>query len=79
MISDRAYDEVIDLLTSFPSPQAIVEFKPSAKMQHRASELLEKKRDDSLTLDEKQELEHFLFLEHLMRLAKARARKRLAA
>ena len=79
MVTNRAFDEVIDLLTSCPSPQAVIAFKPSAKMQSRASELLEKKRKESLTENEKQELEHFMLIEHLMRLAKARARKRLAA
>lgn len=79
MIINRAFDEVIDLLTSCPTPQAVLDFKPSAKMQKRASELLEKKRTESLSEGEKKELDHFMLLEHLMRLAKARARKRLAA
>lgn len=79
MVTNRAFDEIIDLLTSCPKPEEVINFKPSSKMQERASSLLEKKRKGTLAEEELQELEHFMLLEHLMRLAKARARKRLAA
>jgi len=40
--------------------------------------LLSREKESSLTLEEKAELDHSLQLEHLMRLAKARAREFLS-
>lgn len=41
--------------------------------------LLEKERGGKITAEEKKELDYFLMLEHIMRLAKAKARKLLNA
>lgn len=54
-------------------------FHPSTETQKRVELLLGKKREDILSESEKSELEHFLMLEHIIRLAKARALKYLAA
>lgn len=78
MVITRFFDEVIDFLTSFPRPEDIVAFKPSAGLQSRAEDLLDKKREGALTPDEARELDYFMVIEHLMRMAKARARQRLA-
>ena len=79
MVTYRAFDEVIDFIASGPSPEEILAFKPSAAMQNRVDELLEKKRESGLSESEAREVEQFLMIEHIMRLAKARARQRLAA
>lgn len=79
MVISRALDEVIDFLTLGPTPEAVIAFKPSAVMQNRADELLVKKRDGILTEEDAREAEQFLLVEHIMRLAKARAKKRLSA
>lgn len=79
MVTYRAFDEIIDFIASGPSPQEILAFKPSASMQNRVDELLEKKRESGLSESEAREVEQFLMVEHIMRLAKARARQRLAA
>jgi hypothetical protein len=42
------------------------------------SELIEWEKTRGLTDDEKSELDHYMQLEHVMRLAKARARARLS-
>ena len=78
MVITRFFDEVIDFLTSFPRPEDIVAFKPTVALQSRAEDLLDKKRDGALTPDEARELDYFMVIEHLMRMAKARARQRLA-
>lgn len=78
MVITRFFDEVIDFLTSFPQPEDIVTFKPSSALQSRAENLLDKKREGTLTTDEARELDYFMVIEHLMRMAKARARQRLA-
>lgn len=79
MVTSRAFDEIVDLLTSCPTPEEVLSFKPSPKMQKRVSFLLDKKKNDQLTEEEKQEMDHFMIIEHLMRMAKLRAKKRMAA
>jgi hypothetical protein len=79
MIMTNVYDEIVELITSAPQPEQIVHFKPSPSAQKRLEDLLFKKREALLNEDEKHELEQYLTIEHIMRLAKARARKRLAA
>lgn len=49
-------------------------FRPSEAARERVADLLEREKDGELSRDEKSELDHYLQLEHLMRLAKARAR-----
>jgi hypothetical protein len=81
MVTYRAFDEIIDFITSAPQPEQILAFRPSPSIQNRLEDLLEKKRETSLNEAEMHELDQFLLLEHLMRIAKAKARtrKRLAA
>lgn len=77
MVATRFFDEIVDFLTSCPPPEAVIAFKPSVALQRRADHLLEQKRLGILSEDEQQELDYFMVIEHLMRMAKARARKRL--
>jgi hypothetical protein len=70
------YDEVIDFIASGPSPGAVAAFRLSEAMNQRAELLVQREKNGELTPDEKSELDHFLELEHIMRLAKARARQR---
>lgn len=69
----KAYDEVIDFIAAGSTPQNVIAFRPSRTSQQRISELLERQKSGELAADEKSELEHYLQIEHLMRLAKARA------
>lgn len=73
MVATTAYDEVIDFIAMGTSPEKVIAFRPSAKMQTRVSELLFKEKNSSLTTAEKSELDNYLVIEHLMRMAKARA------
>jgi len=77
MSTNRAYEEVIDFLAAGTSPDNLVAFRPSEEARRRVSHLIEMEKSDSLTPEEKSELDHYLQLEHLMRLAKARARRHL--
>ena len=74
MSSNRADEEVIDFLAAGTSPGNIVAFQPSEEAKQRVAHLIEREKSVTLTADEKSELDHYLQLEHLMRLAKARAR-----
>jgi hypothetical protein len=51
----------------------VANFRPSAAAQARVSELIEREKE-WLSPEETAELEHFLELEHILRMAKARAR-----
>jgi len=57
--------------------EEIITFKPSDDLNNRVTELLAKEKTVSITEEEKKELDQYMWLEHLMRLAKARARKAL--
>ncbi|MDY6856486.1 MAG: hypothetical protein SWO11_17640 [Thermodesulfobacteriota bacterium] len=71
----RAYEEVIDFIAAGTSPGAVIAFQPSEASKKRVADLIEREKMSGLTLDEKSELDHYMQLEHLMRLAKARARR----
>jgi hypothetical protein len=77
MVSYRAFDEIVDFITSAPRPEQILSFRPSEKSVKRLEELVEKNQEGSLDEQEKHELQQYMLIEHLMRLAKARARQRL--
>jgi len=73
----KAYEEVIDFIASGPSPSLIVSFHPSREASERLGDLIEREKTTGLSPQEKAELDHYMELEHIMRLAKARARQRL--
>lgn len=70
--------EVLDFMVSSPSPQDIIAFKPSPQMEARLAELMAKNKADTLSDDERRELEAFLQLNHLVNMLKIRARRKLA-
>lgn len=69
----RAYEEIIDFLAAGTSPRSLIDFRPSEAVRSRLVDLIEREKDGGLTAEESSELQHYLQLEHLMRLAKARA------
>ncbi len=77
--SNPVYLEIVDFFASGTTPQAVIDFQPSAAAQQRALELLEIAGDGQLTPEQESELEHFTELEHILRMAKVRARQILAA
>ncbi len=72
-----AYDEFVDFIASGSTPQSVIDFRPSEETKAHVAELIRRQKADSLSLDETAELNQYLHIEHLMRLAKARARQRL--
>lgn len=73
----RPYEELVEFIASL-SPREIVDFKPSEAARQRVWDLIERKKSAPLPPEENSELDHYLEIEHLMRLAKARARQLLA-
>lgn len=74
----RAYDEIVDFIAEGRGPEAVSAFRPSAATRARVGTLIAREKQGELSSAEQGELDHYLKLEHLMRLAKARARKLLA-
>jgi hypothetical protein len=78
MSTDRAYEEVINFIAAGTSPGNLVAFQPSEEAKGRVAYLFKREKSATLTPDEKSELDYYMQLEHLMRLAKARARQHLS-
>lgn len=77
MVKPKAYEEVVEFIARGGSPGTVVAFRPSEEARARVAALVAREKADSLTGDEKSELDHYLQLEHIMRLAKARAQQYL--
>ena len=79
MVTGKAFDELIDLIAAGTNPAQIVAFKPNDRTLRRVEDLLFKEKEGTITPEEKSELDDYLLLEHILRLAKVRARKYLNA
>jgi hypothetical protein len=75
MNTAKSYEEVIDFIAAGTTPEAVVAFRPSDSVQRRVAELVERSKDGSISSEEQTELEDYLQLEHIMIMAKARARQ----
>jgi hypothetical protein len=79
MAPTPAYLEIVDFFASGTTPQSVIEFQPSAAMRERALLLLEAAKLRELTPEQDSELEYLTELEHILRMAKTRARQILEA
>ena len=74
----RAYEEIVDFIAAGTSPEDVAAYQPSTAAKARVADLIQQEKTTGLSADETAELEHYMQLEHVMRLAKARARTHLA-
>ena len=74
-----SYLEIIDFIASGTTPQAVVDYRPSPEAQNRVADLIQREKEGDLSAEERSELDHFMDLEHILRVAKARARQILAS
>jgi hypothetical protein len=72
----RAYEELVDFIAAAVTPAALSQLEASRESKERVADLIERQKSGSLTPDEGSELDQYLKLEHVMRLAKARAQAR---
>lgn len=79
MVSYRPIDEVIDFITSFPKPEAVLAYKAPLSLQERVEDLLHKKQTSKINDDELEELNKYMFINHIIIIAKKRAKKSLSA
>jgi hypothetical protein len=74
----RVYEEIVDFIAAGSTSADVATWSPSDAARERVGELLAGEQNGTLSPDDRAELAHYLELEHLMRLAKARARLREA-
>ena len=72
----QAYDEVIDFIAA-TNPDKVLAFRPSEATMQRVSDRMYREKTAGLSSEEKTELDHDMWLEHVMRMAKIRARQLL--
>jgi hypothetical protein len=75
--TQNIYDSLADFMVSL-DPVKVLGFHAPQHIQLRVEELLKKQQDTPLSVTEKEELNHYLILEHIVRLAKSRARLQLS-
>jgi hypothetical protein len=70
---------VMEKLAELPSPEDVLALRPTGELDARIRELLHKNREAGLSPDEEAEWQCYEMVEHLVRLAKARAKVKLQA
>lgn len=66
------YGQIAEILAQL-EPKKLMALKASEEMEQRFSYLEEKYRNNSISIQEKDELDHFIVLERIIRLAKIKA------
>lgn len=74
----RIYEEIIDFIARGTSPAQLAQFSPSQDTKDRVADLIHREKTTELNEEEASELNHYLEIEHILRLAKARARVHLS-
>ena len=70
------YEDVLEFLATGPSTQQLIDFRPSAAAQNRFSTLLDAHRDRALSMAEEEELDHYIRMDRMLSLLKAKSYKR---
>lgn len=74
----KASEEVASFIAA-TNPAKVLAFRPSEETKQRVSELIEREKNNEISEEETQELDYYMQLEHLMRMAKIFARQQTAA
>ena len=76
MTVQLVYDQIADFIAAMNPTKTLELHAPNAASE-RLENLIAKEKETTLTAAEKDELDHYLILERLIRLAKVHARLRL--
>jgi hypothetical protein len=68
---------IIDVLTSQPTPEQVMALQPSPELQARVGALLARSKKGARSGQEETEPDRYLYLEHLVCMAKAKAFRQL--
>lgn len=71
--------EVLEFLANLPSSEEMLLLKPSETLQQQIESLLEKSKTVGLTAEEEHLWQQYEYVEHLVRIAKAKALLKLKA
>lgn len=74
----RAADEVVEFLARQIPAEQLASFRPSEATRQRVWDLVRREKDEGLTPEERCELDDYEKLEHLLILARAKARSAAA-
>lgn len=74
----RVYEEIVDFISRWTSPAQLAAFSPSQEAKDRVADLIHREKTGDLREEESTELGHYLEIEHILRLVKARARVHLS-
>jgi hypothetical protein len=69
--------EVLEFLAQLPTPEQMLDLRPSEAFERRINDLLQKNRDQGLSTTEEMEWGRYQYVEHLVRVAKTKALQRL--
>lgn len=70
----KAAEEVASFIARI-DPTKVIAFRPSEETPERVSDLIEREKLDGISREEKHELDYYMHIEHLMRMAKIFAQK----
>lgn len=70
--------DILEFLAELPTPEETLSLRPSASLQKRVDELLEKNRTIGLSAEEERLWQAYEYTEHLVRIAKAKAHIKLS-
>jgi len=76
MCMTRVYEEIIDFLAGGFTPDSLIAYQPSEEAKRHVEDLIRREKNEGLAPEETSELNHYMELEHILTLAKARARAR---
>lgn len=73
----KIYDEFVEFIAEGTTPETLTQFQYSEPTKERIEDLIYRSKMGELTAEQKNELDKFLVLEHLITLAKAKAYQHL--
>jgi hypothetical protein len=73
----KGLSNVLEKLAALPTPEEVLALRPSPTHQERLDALLEKNRTVGLSAADEREWGQYQYVEHLVRLAKAAAARKL--
>jgi hypothetical protein len=70
----KVYEEIVDFIARGSTPAEVATFEASPEVRARVRELIDLEKGGTIEAEQRAELDQFMQLEHVMRLAKAKAR-----
>ena len=72
----KPFEEIVQFIADSAGAERLSAFRPSTEAEKRVAELLARQRAETLTAKDREELQMFVQLDHVLSLAKALARVR---